>query len=97
MGWGIFGGGSTTRVENRTENTADSYNTSMSRNDIASESGNTTVYLNTTPGEANAPPAGSALAKYLPLVALACFGLAILLLLTSRSKIPTPSTHGLHV
>lgn len=76
---GLFSS-SKTNVSNTTTNTADSWNTSMSKNDIVADSGNTTVTLTA---------AGAAVGqwqKYLPLLAVVCFGLAALLFLTRKSK-----------
>lgn len=76
---GLFSS-SKTNVTNTTQNTADSYNTTMSKNTISADSGNTVVNL----GGSSAATAG--LAKYLPIVALVCFGLAAILLLTGGKK-----------
>lgn len=91
---GLFSSSKTT-VTNTTQTTTDSYNKTLSKNDIMADSGNTTVYLNTTPGQVNAQEPG--IVKYLPLLALVMFGLAALLLLTGRTKIPTPRANGLSV
>lgn len=77
---GLFSS-SKTNVTNTVTDTADSYNTSMSKNDIIADSGNTTVSLTAAGGGA----AGN-WAKYMPLLAVVCFGLAALLFLTRKNK-----------
>lgn len=77
-----------TNTTNTTQNWSDSYNTSMSKNDIVADSGNTTVYLNSGEAEAANAAGKTTLQKYLPLIALVMFGLAALLWLTSGNAKP---------
>lgn len=85
MGSGIFGlGGSDTKISATTNNTADSWNKTLTKTAITADSGNTTVNL--------APAAGAAAPadwrKYMPAVALACLALAAFLFLTRKSGPP---------
>lgn len=83
---GLFSSSKTT-VTQTTQNIADAYNTTQSRSDVVADSGNTTVNL----GGGNSS-AGN-WQKYMPIVALICFGLAVLLLLSgSGSKKPWASS-----
>jgi hypothetical protein len=70
-------------VTNTTQNTADSYNRAMTSNKVLSESGNTTVNL-----AGNSGGAGDNLTKYMPLLAILCFGLAVVLFLTQKAAPP---------
>ena len=71
---------SRTQVTNTTQNTADSYNTTMSKNDIVADSGNTSLNLSVAPGEQ------TGLTKYLPWIAVACLGLALVMILMQPKK-----------
>ena len=82
MAFDIFGTKKiSTSVTNVTENIADAYNTSMSKNTIAADSGNTTLNV----GAGGSETAGG-FAKYMPILALLCFGLALFLILGRKEK-----------
>lgn len=82
MAFNLFGGDSETEVRNDTRSWTDSYNTSMSKNDIVADSGNTTVTLSSGGAAAGA----GNWTKYMPILAIVCFGLAVLLFLNSPKK-----------
>lgn len=79
----LFGGDSETKVTSDTRSWTDSYNTSMSKNDIVADSGNTTVTLSSGDGTATGSTSWK---KYMPILAVLCFGLAVLLFLTRKEK-----------
>lgn len=77
---GLFSSSKTT-VNTTTQNYADSFNTTLSKNDIVADSGNTSFTLTMPPDSG-----GDGLTRYLPWVAVACLGLALILILTQPRK-----------
>lgn len=78
---GLFSS-SKTSVTNTTQNYADSFNTNLSRTDVVADSGNTTFTLTVPPEDGQSDK----LLRYMPWIAVACLGLALLLILTQPRK-----------